>query len=60
MIVYPVPTRMETVFANDSIFRFDILIEGKDCMPLEVFMRVQRGESWDKPSARVIPGDYTE
>jgi len=60
VLVYPTPARMKSVFLNDDIWRFDILVEGKDCPPVEIYMRVQWGETWDKPNAKLITEDYVE
>jgi hypothetical protein len=53
--VYPLPLRAESVFARDDIFLFDVTIRGKDCAPVDVYLRVKRGEQWDKPLVQFVP-----
>jgi hypothetical protein len=48
-IVYPLPLRWESVFNVDDTFRFDITVRGKDCGPVNLFMHVKCGDTWDKP-----------
>src|SRR5438067_1139698 len=58
-LVSPRPLRMLNVFDADDTFRFDITIRGKDCTPVNLLMLVKRGDTCDKPLARIISGDET-
>lgn len=56
-IVYPLPLRYQLAFRGFDtgvVFRFDITIRGKDCAPVDVYLRVKRGDEWDRPIVEFV------
>jgi hypothetical protein len=46
-----IPLRAQSVFAVDDTFRFDIKVTARDCAPVDIRLRVRRGDQWDRPVA---------
>jgi hypothetical protein len=58
--VYPwakaLQLRMLDVFkqAGPATFKFDISVRARDCLPIDIALRVQMGETWDAPVVELI------
>jgi hypothetical protein len=53
-IVHPTPLRAIEVLTCDKEFLFDIVIRGKDCPHVRLFVRLKRGTTWDKPDYELL------